>query len=222
MSASRFPHASKLSELIHFCIVNELDALCIQEHRILFLDAPYRQAQQERWTFICPAVDESNTPTGGVGILLSPLLLRMPLQILTPSPRILIITSEELPEVSFISCYAPHASASTPTNDAHPQHHFLTGLSAQLAALPTTPIIGGDMNASLPPGITGPFGYSGRLGPDAASASLELQLFLAETRLRSANQAAPMAPTFFGKFSDGSDGRVPLDHILYPFFLVIV
>src|SRR5207249_3512235 len=135
-----------------------------------------------------------------------PLLARMELTILTPSRSILMVTSAHASDITFVSCYLPHASRRAIREpDAEeatsPHQQQLTVLSTELAKLSTTPIVAGDMNAVLPPGVTGPFGYTGRLGTDARAASLELQLFTATRQLRSASQCSPTHPTFFGKFS---------------------
>jgi hypothetical protein len=139
----------------------------------------------------------------------------MELTVQTPHPRIIAIQSAAFPQFTFISVYAPHAS--TPSTGTHLTHSaFLALFTRFLATLDTKPLIGGDFNASLPPHFQGPFGYTGRMGTQAQNASLEFQLFLTENRLLSASQFFYTCPTFFGKFSDGTDRRITLDHILYP------
>ena len=69
-NGSSIPHRTKLQELIQFSIDHKIDMMAIQEHRLVFTDAPIRTCYQEGWGLLYASAETgNNTVTGGVGWL---------------------------------------------------------------------------------------------------------------------------------------------------------
>ena len=140
---------NQVSELVYSALQNDIDIICIQEHRFYHPDLDLKYNDVGRgWTLISASAwkNSTNATIGGVGILLSPKAMKCLNNIEKISPRIVAATFNGNPATTVISCYSP-----TNTSDEQDVITFYDELSALTHHVPKHNIllVAGDLNAHL-------------------------------------------------------------------------
>ena len=142
-------HPHKAPELVHSAIQNNIDVICIQEHRFHHPDLELKHTDVGKgWTVISASAwkNSQNATIGGVGILLSPKALKSLQNIEKITPRIVVATFNGNPATTVISCYSP-----TNISEESDVLLFYEKLSALTRHVPkhNLLIVAGDMNAQM-------------------------------------------------------------------------
>ena len=140
---------SKFSELAHLTEKFQVDATCLQEHRIYHPDEvlKYHPFSNGSTLITSSAEKASNNATiGGVGIYLSSFAYKSLLNVESISPRILIATFNGNPKVSIVCCYSPTNCA-----DEEIVQDFYNQLLDLIKQIPKHHVllVCGDMNAKI-------------------------------------------------------------------------
>ena len=100
----------RTGELTALAQEQNIDVICIQEHRIYHDDIELKYHDMKKgWVMITSSAEKAtnNSTIRGVGLLLSPKAHKALNSVETINPRILIATFNGNPAVTVISCYSP-------------------------------------------------------------------------------------------------------------------
>ena len=154
-----------MDELIAGAREQEIDAICVQEHRLRVEgEDAYDTKRQDGYLFVYSSCTAKGV--GGVGILTSSKLAEHLIEVNCVSERIIMASfrlKEEHSKLHLISCHAPIDAADTEDKDA-----FFDSLSAAVMEIPKhdVVVIPGDFNAQvgsdIPSSALGRFCYHKR------------------------------------------------------------
>ena len=134
------------SELTAIAKDNDIEVVCIQEHRIYHEDTSTKYHDIGKgWTLVTGSAtkNEGNSTVGGVGMLISPNSCKSLLNIESISPRLMIATFNGNPQTTIIRCYSP-----TNVSELDIAEKFYSELADLIKEIPKHHVIlvGGDMN----------------------------------------------------------------------------
>ncbi len=139
-----------LHELTELAEENNIDIICIQEHKIYHNDIELRYKQINAWTLITSSAEKNsaNASIGGVGMLMSPKAYKALNSMSKICPRIIKANFNGNPVTTVISCYSP-----TNCSDDRTRTSFYSNLTYTIKSIPNhnVKIIAGDMNAKVGP-----------------------------------------------------------------------
>ena len=216
MSSHRRPVMTKLECLVRLCEAHNIDALSIQEHKILpdSTDTTF-QIPCGSWTFIYSPAEKATgdrTVVGGVGWLLAPRVANAIRSTSTPSPRILVVTlnMRRASPIHLTACYAPTAPSSTE------RQLFWTTLDKTLLHH-SRYLLAGDFNSVLSHGDDGPWGAPTSITTTHARDEMVDFIKAHDLRASSTWYNLPHFTTFTAPTSlHGITRRTVLDYILLP------
>ena len=138
-----------LSEITASAIKQNIDIVCLQEHRIFHEDIDIKHHDmKEQWVMLTGSAEKAsnNSTIRGVGMLLSPNAYKALNAIENITPRIIVATFNGNPAITVISCYSPTNVASKEDKDT-----FYAELTELTKSIPkhNVILIGGDMNARI-------------------------------------------------------------------------
>ena len=139
----------RTGELTALAQKQNIDAICIQEHRIYHDDIELKNHDMKKgWVMITSSAEKAtnNSTIRGVGLLLSPKAHKAMNSVETINPRNLIATFNGNPAVTVISCYSP-----VNVSNVDDREEFYTDLSELTKAVPkhNVLLIGGDTNGKI-------------------------------------------------------------------------
>ena len=100
---------SRLPELTASAIDNNIDIICVQEHRYLHSEDIKYHDTSNGWTFVSASAWKNtvNATIGGVGMLIGPRALKSLNSIEKIRPRMMVVGFNGNPSTTIISCYSP-------------------------------------------------------------------------------------------------------------------
>ena len=139
----------RTGELTALAQEQNIDVICIQEHRIFHDDIKLKFHDMKKgWVMITSSAEKGtrNSTIRGVGLLLSPKAHKTLNSVETINPRTLLATFIGNPAVTVISCYSP-----TNVSKVDDREEFYAELSELTKAVPkhNVLVIGGDMNGKI-------------------------------------------------------------------------
>ena len=141
--------SGKIGELTALAQEQNIDIICIQEHRIYHDDINIKFHDMKKgWVMITSSAQKAsnNSTIRGVGFLLSPNAHKALNSVEPINPRTLIATFNGNPAVTVISCYSP-----TNVSTVDEKEEFYAELAELTKNIPkhNVILIGGDMNARI-------------------------------------------------------------------------
>ena len=141
--------SERAGELTALAQEQNIDVICIQEHRIYHDDIDLKFHDMKKgWVMITSSAGKAtnNSTIRGVGLLLSPKAHKTLNSVETINPRTLIATFNGNPAVTIISCYSP-----TNVSNMHDREEFYTELADLTKSIPkhNVLVVGGDMNGRI-------------------------------------------------------------------------
>ena len=140
----------RLQELVHNAKQQEIDLICIQEHRLQHTNSELEFKSVENYQLITSSAyrNRQGSTIGGIGFLLSPKAVNNMLHIEKISDRIMLAEFESNPKMTIISCYSP--TNMREESEAKDFYKDLKGVTENIPAHNFL-AIAGDFNAQVGP-----------------------------------------------------------------------
>jgi exonuclease III len=140
--------SGRFEELVNCAKSNNIDVICIQEHRYFHPDDELKYRRHLGYELItCSASkNKQNATVGGVGLLLSPKACSNMIQVEKISSRIIIAEFNSNPVTTIVGCYSPHNAS--PEEEVDKFYQDLLSLGDSIPAHNLL-LICGDFNAKI-------------------------------------------------------------------------